>query len=263
MMRWAASAVPCKTVVSKSRLPGLDYTYNPYVGCTHGCLYCYVPDIMRSRGSSSTWGRSVSVKEDALRKLKADLAKLKPGVVGVSTVTDPYQPIEKRLEVTRGSLQILKSAAFPVSIQTKSSLVARDVDIMRDGSFEVGITITSRDDSFRRTFEPGASPMPERVDALRALSANGIRTWIFYGPVIPGANDRPEDLEFIAELARETRSRVLYDRLNIKPLLHNRMLTVCDAERLKQMKLHDFASFYGILESECEKKSVDCRHAFA
>lgn len=263
MMRWAASTVPCKTVVSKSRLPGLDYTYNPFMGCTHGCLYCYVPDIMRGRVSSSTWGTSVSVKEGALRKLKADLAKLKPGVVGVSTVTDPYQPIENALEVTRVSLQILKSAAFPVSIQTKSSLVARDIDIMRGGRFEVGITITSRDDSFRRSFEPGASPIPERVEALRAISASGIRTWIFYGPVVPGVNDRPEDMVFIAELARETGSRVLYDRLNIKPLLHNRMLTVCDAERLKRMKLHDFNPFYGILESECGERSVDCRHAFA
>ncbi len=263
MMRWAASTTPCKSVLSKSRLPGLDYTFNPYSGCMHGCLYCYVPDIMRGRTPPSKWGTSVSVKEDVLRKLKADLAKLKPGVVGVSTVTDPYQPIEKELGITRESLSILGSAAFPISIQTKSSLVARDIDIIRNGNFEVGITITSRDDSFRCKFEPGASPIPERVEALNALSRSGIKTWIFYGPIIPGENDRLQDIEFVAKLAMETGSRVLFDRINIKPLLHNRMLTVCTEDCLKQMRLHDFNGFYGILESECAKRGVQCSHAFA
>jgi len=263
MMRWAASTAPCKCAVSRSRLPGLDYTFNPYSGCTHGCLYCYVPDIMHNRALSSNWGRSVAVKEDVLRKLKDDLRRLKPGVVGVSTVTDPYQPIEGSLGVTRQAISILKAASFPISIQTKSPLVTRDADIIRGGNFEVGMTITSRGGNFSSKFEPGAPPIAERSKALRELSARGVMTWIFYGPIIPGENDLPEDAEFVAKLARETKSWVLYDRLNIKPMLRSRMLTVCTESDLMRMMQCDSKVFYGVLESACRESGVQCHHAFA
>jgi len=263
MMRWSVSTAPCKCALSKSRLPGLEYAFNPYRGCTHGCLYCYVPDIMRSPSLSSTWGRSAAVKEEILRKLKEELRRLKPGVVGVSTVTDPYQPLEGSLMITRQAISILSEMSFPVSVQTKSALVARDADIIRGGDVEVGITITSSGESFRARFEPGASPIADRARALNELSSMGIKTWIFYGPIIPGSNALPADIEFIVRLAGDAGSRVLYDGLNVKPMMRRRMLTVFTEGEMERITKFNFNAFYDTFESECRAGGVKCRHAFA
>ncbi len=263
MMRWAVSTVPCKCAISKSRLPGLEYTFNPYRGCTHGCLYCYVPDIMRNPSLPSTWGKSAAVKEEVLRKLKEELRRLKPGVVGVSTVTDPYQPLEGSLRITRQAISILSEMSFPVSVQTKSALVTRDADIIRGGDVEVGITITSSGESFRARFEPGASSIADRARALKELSSMGVKTWIFYGPIIPGSNDLPADIEFIMSLAGETGSRVLYDGLNVKPMLRRRMLTVFTEGEMERITKFNFNAFYDTFESECRAGGVKCHHAFA
>ncbi len=263
MMRWAISTVPCKYAISKSRLPGLDYAFNPYSGCTHGCLYCYVPDIMHNPAMSSNWGRTAAVKEEVTRKLNDDLRRMRPGVVGVSTVTDPYQPMERILQVTRQAISLLRGASFPISIQTKSALVVRDLDIMQRGGVEVGMTITSGDECFRAKFEPGASRIAERAKALKELSDAGVKTWIFYGPIIPGANDGPADTDFILSLACDTRSDVLYDRLNVKPLLRNRMLTVFSESEMDRIKRFDFKDFYDAFESRCRAVGVKCRQAFA
>lgn len=255
-------AIPCKSALSRSTLPGLTYTFNPYVGCQHGCLYCYVPDMLRGRVSSSEWGREVLVKEGVLDHLRADLKRLRPGVVGVSTVTDPYQPIERSLGITRKALSILRDAGFPVSVQTKSSLVLRDLDIMEGGNFEVGMTITSMDNAFRRRFEPGAPPPEERAHTLEEASSKGIRTWIFYGPIIPGFNDSPEEIESIAGLAQRTRSRILYDRLNIKPMMLARIGRVLSGDDIASIRHGTLKVTFRKVEEACKRRGVCCASAF-
>jgi DNA repair photolyase len=254
--------IPCKSALSRSKLPGLTYTFNPYVGCQHGCLYCYVPDVLRRRIISTEWGREVLVKEGILERLREDLRKLRPGVVGVSTVTDPYQPVERSLGITRKALSILKYAGFPVSVQTKSSLVLRDLDLMKGGSFEVGMTITSMDDGFRRRFEPGAPPPEERAHALEEANSKGVKTWIFYGPIIPGFNDSPEEMESIASLAQRTKSRILYDRLNIKPMMLVRIGKVLSGKDIISIRRGTLEGTFRRLEEVCRRQGVRCDSGF-
>lgn len=254
-------SVPCKSAISKSSLPGLSYTFNPYVGCQHGCLYCYVPDVLRRCVSPFEWGRDVMVKEGVLRLLASDLRRLKPGTVGVSTVTDPYQPVERTQCLMRRALPMLRDSGFQVSVQTKSALVARDLDLMK-GKFELGMTITSMDDDFRRLFEPSASPPEERAGALEEASSRGIKTWIFYGPIIPRYNDSIQDAVKIIRLAERTKSHILYDRLNIKPIMQQRMRRSIPEDTINFIKNADLKKTFSCLEAECRSRGVHCKFAF-
>lgn len=239
--------VICRTALSRSRLPGLDYTFNPYVGCQHGCLYCYVPDVLKL---DFEWGREVYVKKNVLSILRKEASIKKRGVVGVSTATDPYQPIEKDLEITRKAVEILKDAGFHISIQTKSPLVLRDLDLMNE-RFDVGFTVTSMNEDFRKKFEPNAPPVDERISALEEISSKGIKTWIFYGPVIPEFNDSEEEMRNIVILAAKTNSKIIYDKLNIKPKV---------MKRLQDLSIKDVD--FKKLEALCKKFNVKCEPAF-
>ncbi|MEM4406103.1 MAG: radical SAM protein [Candidatus Methanomethylicaceae archaeon] len=251
---------PCKTALSRSTLPGLAYSFNPYWGCMHGCLYCYVPDVMRNIMPDLKWGRDVFVKDKVLEILRAEVKKKTPGVVGVSTATDPYQPAERELEITRRALIILSSAGFPVSIQTKSPLVTRDLDLMIGKKFDVGFTITSTDREFQMKFEPRAPPPEERISALETISSAGINTWIFYGPIIPGYNDSPEEMERIVRLGAKTKSKIIYDRLNIKPTVLQRLKIVMNQEEISRRG--SFREQFARLEALCREYSVRCEFAF-
>lgn len=251
---------PCKSALSRSSLPGLMYTFNPYWGCQHGCLYCYVPDMMKRLMPEITWGRDVFIKEGVLEILRSEVKRKTPGVVGVSTATDPYQPVEKDLEITRKALIILTGAGFPVSIQTKSPLVLRDLDIIKGKKFDVGFTITSTERTFQKIFEPGAPPPEERISALETISSLGINTWIFYGPIIPGYNDSQEEMEKIVRLAANTRSKIIYDRLNLKPIVVHRLKKHIGEDGV--FHRDSVRSTFNRLEGLCRRYGVRCEFAF-
>jgi hypothetical protein len=124
-----------KTALSKSGLYDLDYAYNPYVGCFHGCVYCYARAYVRDEEVSRNWGTVVYIKENILEVLREEVKRKPRGVVGVSTLTDPYQPIEAGEGLTRRGIQVLLQGNFKVSIQTKSPLVTRDIDILKSYRF--------------------------------------------------------------------------------------------------------------------------------
>ena len=253
--------VSCRSAISKSTLPGLEYTFNPYVGCQHGCLYCYVPDVLRKPAVSSR-GESVHVKKNIVELLKSDLKKNHPGVVGVSTVTDPYQPVEKVLEITRQSIAILAKNRFPVSVQTKSSLVTRDLDIIKGELFDVGITITSLENEFYRLFEPGASSPQERAQALEEVSSKVKNTWIFYGPIIPNFNNSMQDIVGIVRQAKKTNSKIIYDRLNIRPLMSKRLKKIFSPSQIETMRYYDWHKTFHMIEKVCIEQGVRCEPAF-
>src|SRR5512137_1135841 len=117
----------CKSAVSPSRLPGLDFALNPYRGCSHRCVYCYAQDVTRFE-MGKPWGEEIVVKTNIVAALKKQLEKKSQGVFGIGTVTDPYQPLEKEYELTRGCLSLLRRKGASVSILTKSDLVTRDLD---------------------------------------------------------------------------------------------------------------------------------------
>ncbi len=157
--------IKVKTALSKSGLKELDYALNPYLGCRFSCVYCYAryfsPTEVKER-----WGEVVVVKSNLLEVLRREVAIKRKGVVGVSTITDPYQPIESERKLTRGSLKILLESGFRVSIQTKSPLVLRDLDLLlsHKEKVDVGLTITTANRDLSKTLEPLA-PLPMRDSA--------------------------------------------------------------------------------------------------
>jgi DNA repair photolyase len=139
--------IECKSILTKSGIEGVDYALNPYVGCGHGCVYCYASFMKRFTGHKEEWGAFVDVKVNAADVLARQMKRAKRGNIVSGTVTDPYQPLEERYEITRVCLKVLADYDSPVSILTKSNLVLRDLDLLRRlKDVEVGLTITALDD---------------------------------------------------------------------------------------------------------------------
>lgn len=175
-----------KTILSPSKV--FDYVINPYIGCGYGCIYCYARYIKRFTGHKENWGEFVDVKLNAARLLQQDIRGKHVGRVWISGLCDPYQPLEANYKITRRCLEILLKRGWPLSIQTKSTLVLRDLELLqnRDG-VEVILTITTADDAVRQIFEPKAPPIPDRLRVLERLHSVGIRTSVMIGPILPNA----------------------------------------------------------------------------
>lgn len=164
--------------------------------------------MKRFSGHREPWGQFVDVKVNAADLLRMEITRKKPGRVWVSGVCDPYQPLEAKYQLTRQCLETLAQYDWPVVVQTRSPLVLRDLDILRNGKdFEVGLSVTTADDQIRRLFEPHAPPIRERIRALDKLHRAGIRTYAMIAPMLPGAED-------LAEILAGKVDRVLLDRLN-------------------------------------------------
>ncbi|MCQ5376275.1 MAG: radical SAM protein [Methanomassiliicoccales archaeon] len=204
----------CKSSLVPSKLPGLNYALNPYRGCEHGCLYCYGPSVLKTRRES--WSTEIEVKINLPEILKREVIN-KTGVVGIGTVTDPYQPIERKYCITRRSLEIISRSNLRASILTKSDLIIRDADfIARMNDAEVGITITTLNDDFAGQFEPHAPPPTKRIETLKKLSDLGINTYAMIGPILPiVTEDQLETL--ILEIASTGIKRVMIDKLRLRP----------------------------------------------
>ncbi|MGQ9617960.1 MAG: radical SAM protein [Candidatus Aminicenantia bacterium] len=185
-MRIEFSDTKVKKVLNKSKIYGVDYCLNPYKGCQHACRYCYAELIIKKTGKREKWGTYVEIKENFPEFLKREVLRVKKGLVMVSSITDPYQSIEGKALLTRKCLEILAEGEFPVYILTKSSLVLRDIDILkRFEDIEVGITITTDDEKIRKYFEPCAPSIEERTFALKRLKKEGLKTCAFIGPALP------------------------------------------------------------------------------
>ena len=136
--------VRCRSILNRSRIPGIDYTVNPYLGCAHGCVYCYARFMVKFASLPAAWGGFVEVKTNAAEVLRKQIARSPGGLVSLSTVTDPYQSVEKKYGITREILIELADRGFPVSVLTKSDLVLRDADVLRRfprEDVEVGFSI--------------------------------------------------------------------------------------------------------------------------
>ncbi|AFA38823.1 DNA repair photolyase [Pyrobaculum oguniense TE7] len=209
--------------LSPSGLPEYDYALNPYVGCLHGCHYCYAIDYTKGP-PGKMWGSVVYVKANLLEVLRREVRRLKPGVVGLSTITDPYQPPEAFYKLSRGAIEVLAEAGFHVSVQTKSGMVVRDLDVLKRyrEMVDVGITITTLRDK-ARILEPMAAHPLARARAVEKLAAEGVRVWIFMGPIIPGFNDSPQDIEEVVRVAHSTGAELIYDKYRPRPMADARL----------------------------------------
>jgi len=210
--------VSCKSVLSRSGILNIDYSVNPYTGCVHKCAYCYARFMKRFTGHQEPWGEFVDVKTNAPQVLSHELSRASKGTVTLSSVTDPYQPLEKKYELTRKCLQKLLLYQFPIVVQTKSSLVLRDIDLLpKFRECEVGFTITTIDDDVTKKFELRASPVEERLAALEEFHDRGISTYAFLGPMLPYVTDSEESLsELIRSFAKARVDSVIVDRLNMR-----------------------------------------------
>ena len=200
-----------KTIITRNNSPdvGFETSLNPYRGCEHGCIYCYARPTHEYLGFSAglDFESKIIVKTSAPELLRAELEspRWKPQVLVMSGVTDPYQPVEKKLRVTRGCLEVLAKFRNPVAIITKNRLVMRDVDLLRElaacNAVAVNISVTSLDPNLQRVLEPRTSSPQARLDAIRQLSAAGIPTGVMVAPIIPGLTDHevPKILEASAK----------------------------------------------------------------
>lgn len=190
------SEVTYKTAASiltegKGFMNGYDYTLNPYSGCTFGCTYCYAAFFSRSEEQRKNWGYWVHVKENALHLLvKKRKKSLRDKTIYMSSVTDPYQPIEKELNLTRSLLKELITYHQPrLVIQTRSPLATRDVDLFKEFNvIQVNMTITTDSETVRKVFEPLCPSNASRLKAIREINDAGINTCITMTPLLPIAN---------------------------------------------------------------------------
>lgn len=174
-----------KNILSKSQV--MDYALNPYIGCEHECRYCYARFMKRFTGHKEKWGEFIDVKINAPDLLAKEIKRKKVGRIWLSGVCDPYQPIESNYRLTRSCLEILAKTDWPVTIQTKSPLVLRDLDLIkRLKDLEVGYTITTADEEIKNFFEPKAPSIEARIEALAALKSAGIKTYAMLAPFLPG-----------------------------------------------------------------------------
>ena len=246
-MKIKITEVLAKTILSISQI--YDYVINPYTGCQHGCSYCYARFMKRFSGHREPWGEFVDVKVNAPDLLQREITRKRPGRVWVSGVCDPYQPLEAKYRLTRQCLAILKQHHWPVTVQTRSPLVLRDMDIFKGmPELEVGLSITTSDDKIRKLFEPQAPAITGRLDALADLHREGIRTYAMIAPVLPGA-------EGLVPLLVNNVDHIIVDRMNY----HN-------ADRIyREHGLDEYLSvsyFDGTIRkiaSQCRESGIDCQ----
>jgi DNA repair photolyase len=211
--------------VSRRAMP-FTWTINPYRGCEFACKYCYARythEFMEMRDGMD-FEQKIYVKQHAAGLLRHDLRRVKPDeAIALGTATDPYQPAERRYEITRGILEeFARHRGFELGIVTKSNLVVRDLDLLtevaRANKLSVHITITTLDVELARILEPRA-PRPDlRLDAVRALAQAGVRVGVSCSPVIPGITDAPKDLESLIRTAAEAGADYVFaNPLFLKP----------------------------------------------
>jgi len=208
--------IRCRAALVPSKIDGVDYCLNPYVGCEHGCIYCYAVFMKRYAQHDEEWGQFVDIKANLVERLAVHLKKARPGSIMLGTVTDAYQPLEGRMGLSRKCLELLSQYDFEVHIQTKSDLILRDLDLLKYiRNCWAGFTITTLDERTASEFEPRASKPSERLEALKILSENGVRTFAFVGPVIPFFSDKVESLRAIFQELEGVKAKKVYiDRMH-------------------------------------------------
>jgi DNA repair photolyase len=190
---------PSRSAITFNKSPDIpfDASLNPYRGCEHGCAYCYARPTHEYLGYSAglDFETKILVKENAPAILRRELSapRWKPQVVAISGVTDAYQPLERRLQLTRRCLEVFVEFRNPVSIITKNALVARDIDLLRElaehQAISVSVSVTTLNRELQRVLEPRASSPDERLRAIQKLAAAGIPTNAMIAPIIPGLTD--------------------------------------------------------------------------
>lgn len=226
--------IEAKSIFTKSGLPGSDWVINPYNGCLFGCMYCYAAQIARWKHPDEKWGTYLDVKINAPILLKEELTKLEKrlktknfGSVFFSSVTDPYVGMETKYQLTRKCLEVLADFGYEgnVSIQTKSPVVTKDIDVLkRIKDKTVGFTVTTLDDKVSRFLEVMAPPVSSRIKALKELHDVGISTYAFIGPILPHFTSDEKKINGILDKLQEVGvTEVWFEHINLNPKIKARL----------------------------------------
>lgn len=237
--RVTVNEVEAKSILQKSGLPDTNWVINPYTGCRFACKYCYAAFVGRFRHPNEEWGSYVDVKINAPELLQNELKKkLKDkrsiGTVFLSSVTDPYQGVESKYQLTRKCLQVLLDFNYQgkISILTKSTLVTRDIDLFKKfKNIEVGLTVTSTGDIVSKYLETYATPHELRLKALVKLSRSGISTYAFVGPLLPHFVWKEKEIEKLLQAIKVTGVRYIYmEHLNLSPAIKTRLFNFLEKD---------------------------------
>ncbi len=250
-----------KSIISKSNIPSIDYVINPYVGCQHGCIYCYAEFMIRFTGhKGDRWGEFLDIKEFNANKIKPERYHGKR--ILLSSVTDPYLPLEKKFQNTRQILERLVGTDAIISILTKSKLVVRDIDLFKKfKNIEVGISISTLDATFARKIERGASKPSDRLEAIRTISESGIQTYLFISPFFPEITD----YQAIIEETVDYTHNYMFENLNFRPHNIPRIMSIIKGNqpdlipKYQEIRKNE-RTYWDIIETEirdyCEKRNL-------
>ena len=224
--------------MNKSKLT--DYIINPYTGCQHGCKYCYADFIRRFQGIKEKWGDFVYAKVNCVDLLEKELKKNKPGNIWLSSVCDCYMPIEKKFKLTRKILEIISNSPyknkFSIEILTKSDLIKRDFDLLKELNVEMGCSINTLNEKVTKIIEPLASLPKQRIKALKEAKKIGIKVYGFISPVLPGITN-------LEELFKELNfcDYVWVELLNTRKPILNRLMPIIRKKFPNKVKDFEFA----------------------
>ena len=244
-----------KSALTKSNLPDADFVLNPYVGCGHGCIYCYADFMKRFTGhTGEDWGGFVDVKINAPELIEEDLRKVPiDSTIVIGSVTDPYQPAEGKYEITRKCLEEIfrVQPEQRLEILTKSPLILRDIDLLRKfRNLRVSISLGVLDEGYARQLEPMASAPHLRIDALKQLDQAGIKTVLFVSPIFPEFSN----VYGIIYVAKGFADEMWFENLNIRANNRKRIMDFVRKNNPKLLPLYDTLDKNTLYWNETERK---------
>lgn len=188
--------IDAKSIISKTGIPIADYVINPYVGCIHSCIFCYARFMKRFTGHNEEWGKFLDTKVNGPDLIPTKTKKYEDKYIFLSSVTDPYLPLERKYKLTRRIIQKLIPLKPALGILTKSDLILRDLDLIKQfKTSEVGFSFSTMDEKVRKEVEPGASSVQNRINALKEIHESGIKTYVFISPILPFLTDWKDIIE--------------------------------------------------------------------
>lgn len=266
--------IKAKTILSKVKYGdewyGVNYNMNLYRGCPHGCIYCdsrsncyHIDNFDVPRG-----------KENAINILEKELSKNKRGIIGIGSMSDTYNPMEKTYEQTRKTLKLIEKYNYGVSIDTKSDLILRDIDILKEinknNNVIIKFTITTPNDELSKIIEPNVCVSSKRLKALKTLTDNDIYAGIMLNPVLPFITDKEEDIKELVKLAHENGAKFIHTymgmtlRENQRDYYYNKLDKHFKGTKEKYIKYYKNnyicsvpnKNLYKIFKEECDKYGI-------
>ena len=260
--------IESKSIIVKSNLPEGDFVINPYTGCSHACLYCYARFMKRFTNHSEPWGDFVDVKINAPDLIPENTEKFKNKLIVIGSVTDPYQPLEEKYKLTRQILQKLIPLQPHLDVITKSDLVLRDIDLLKQfHKCNVAISASFLDDRAKNKLEPKSISIKKRLDALKELHKTGIKTVLFVSPIFPEVSDWAKSID----LTKDFVNQYWFENLNLYPSIRNEVygflkiynpILVSRYKEIYSINSHYWDEIENEIENYCNQNKLNHRIYF-